>query len=367
MLLNSRLARTLFGAEPRLQRMLQYWAATGLLYLVSSVIILLQMQIGVTEPAAGIYLAAYGLSGTAFFYVLVRRSVACRIAPTTLAVLQGLFAISCNMWVYAISGTMRAASLIMLLVVITFCTFALRPRQTQLLSATALVGMGGTMWWLATTDPLRFPPHVEALTFAFMSSALLAITLLTGEMNKLRAHLKHQKEELQAAVARIRTLATLDDLTALANRRYMNEVLEAEERRQGTRGGTTCIALLDIDFFKNVNDQYGHAGGDAVLSAFAAAARAGLRSSDVLARWGGEEFLLLLPDTGLAEAKHVLQRIADQVGAMQVPGLDLARRISFSGGLAARIEGEAFADTISRADKALYTAKALGRNRLIVA
>jgi diguanylate cyclase (GGDEF)-like protein len=366
MLVNSRLSKTLFGVEPKLQRMLQYWAATGLLYAVCCMLILLQVGIGVTAPAAGIGLTLYSLTGVAFFYLLVRRSVAYRIAPTALAVLQGLFAISCNIWVYAISGPLRAASLIMLLVVISFCSFALRPRQTLLLSAAALVGMGATMWWHAASDPLRFPPQVESLTFAFMTAALLAITLLTGEMNKLRARLKLQKAEQLAAMATIRALATLDDLTALANRRYMNEVLEAEERRQGARGDA-CIALLDIDFFKNVNDTYGHAGGDAVLRAFAGAARAGLRGADVLARWGGEEFLLLLPDTGLAEAKSVLQRIADQVGAMQVPGVDPARKISFSGGLAVRTEGEAFADTIGRADKALYLAKATGRNRLIVA
>lgn len=364
--LTSRLATILFSAQPKLQRMLQYWAATVVLYMICGVLVSLQVAAGATEPGVAARLVTYGMGGVAFFYALVRCSVQ-RIAPTTLAVLQGLFAISCNMWVYAVSGPLRAPSALILLVVITFCTFALRPRQTMLLSATAVAGMGGTMWWHAATDPLHFPPQVEALTFGYLAAALLAITLLTGEMNKLRARLKHQKEELQAAVAKIRTLATLDDLTALANRRYMNEVLEAEERRQGGRGGSTCIALLDIDFFKHVNDHHGHAGGDAVLRAFAEAARNGLRSSDVLARWGGEEFLLLLPDTGLAEAKHVLQRMADQVGAMQVPGLELGRKISFSGGLAARIEDEAFADTISRADKSLYAAKALGRNRLIVA
>ena len=97
----------------------------------------------------------------------------------------------------------------------------------------------------------------------------------------------------------IRTLATMDELTSLANRRHMNEVLGAEERRKGMPSRRVCIALLDIDFFKNINDRYGHAGGDAVLRTFAAAARAELRANDVLARWGGEEFLLLLPDTGL--------------------------------------------------------------------
>jgi diguanylate cyclase (GGDEF)-like protein len=269
------------------------------------------------------------------------------------------------MWIYTVSLPLRGATLIMVLVVITFCTFALRPRQTLLLSALAIAGVGATMWSLAVRDPAHYPPAVEGLNFAFMSAALISITLLTGEMNKLRARLKRQKEELLAAVATIRTLATVDELTALANRRHMNEVLAAEERRQPH--GATSIALLDIDFFKTVNDRFGHAHGDAVLRAFASAAQEALRGSDMLARWGGEEFLLMLPGTDLAEAQRVLARMAERVALMEVPEVDLERPISFSAGLTVRAGGEPFADTISRADKALYRAKAEGRDRVVAA
>ena len=109
--------------------------------------------------------------------------------------------------------------------------------------------------------------------------------------------------------------------------------------------------MLDIDFFKQVNDRHGHATGDAVLRCFSAAARASLRANDVLARWGGEEFLLLLPDAAPEDARAVLERMAERVHAMAVPGLE-GDRISFSAGLAARRAGEASADVISRADKA---------------
>jgi diguanylate cyclase (GGDEF)-like protein len=359
------LARILFGVEPKLHRMLQYWAATAALYLFCITLVLFQIALGVTAPGPGIALCSYGAAGALFFYGLVRGSVRLDINPGTLAVLQGLFAISCAMGIYAISGPLRDASLAMPVVVIAFCTFSLRPRQTLLLAAITAAGLGATMWWLQARNPLRYPPPEEAMTFAYLTAALVPIALLTGAMSKLRARLKRQKEELLTAVATIRTLATVDELTSLANRRYMNEVLADEERRQGPRGQPTCIAVLDIDFFKSVNDRHGHAAGDAVLRSFAGAARAELRTSDVLARWGGEEFLLMLPDTDLDEAGQVLQRMAQRVGAMQVPGVELARQVSFSGGLAARRDGESFAEAIGRADKALYLAKSAGRDRVI--
>jgi diguanylate cyclase (GGDEF)-like protein len=361
------LASLLLGSDPRLQRMLLYWAATGTLYGVCIVLIELAALYGLADRGPARELSVYGACGVLFFMALVRASSALRIAPKTLATLQGLFAISCNVWVYTVTGPLRAASLIMLLVVITFCTFALRPRQTLLLSAAGIAGTGAVMWWKASHDPLHYPPAVEALTFGFMSAALVSITLLTGEMNKLRARLKRHKEELLAAVATIRKLATMDELTALANRRRMNEVLAEEEQRQAARGVPTCIALLDIDFFKTINDRFGHAQGDAVLRSFAEAARSVLRGSDMLARWGGEEFLLMLPNTCVHEAQRVLERMARQVQEMAVPGVALGRPVTFSTGLAERIGNEPFADTINRADKALYRAKAEGRDRVITA
>jgi diguanylate cyclase (GGDEF)-like protein len=224
---------------------------------------------------------------------------------------------------------------------------------------------GGTLAWLVAHDPLRYPAHIESVHFGLATASLLAVSLLTGEMGKLRLRLKQQKEELLAAVATIRTLATVDELTSLANRRHMNEVLGAEERRGSGGGQPVCIALLDIDFFKSVNDRYGHAGGDAVLRTFSATAREALRGGDVLARWGGEEFLLMLPNTGLAEATPVLQRMAERVRAMRIGELDRELTITFSAGLAERSGDEPFADTISRADRALYIAKASGRNQVI--
>ncbi len=361
-----RLGKLLMGTDPKVRRMVAYWSATVVLYMAIAALMQVAVRFGLAERNAVDVLTAYGVCGLLLFAVLVRASAVLGIAPRLLSMLQGLFAVSCNIWLYTVSGPLREASLITLLVVITFCTFSLRPRQTMLLSAISLAGMGLAMWHGVTQDPSHYPVAIEALTFGFASVGLIAITLLTGQMNTLRARLKNQKEELLVALATIRTLATMDDLTALANRRHMNDVLADEERRQPS-AGATCIALIDIDFFKDINDRFGHAQGDTVLREFAGAALGALRGSDTLARWGGEEFLLMLPTTEVAEATQVLARMAAAVAAMRLPGVELGRTVTFSAGVTARDGDEPFAETISRADKALYRAKAEGRDRVITA
>jgi diguanylate cyclase (GGDEF)-like protein len=367
---SARLSRLLFGAEPKLRRMMSYWGATAALYTVFMGILIEVGQRQLIDRGDALALAGYAAGGIVLSYLLVRLGARFGLAPTGAAALQAVFGISCNMWAYSITGPLRGATLMGLMVVVVFCTFALRPRQTLALTAVGLVGMGTTMWWHQAHDPLHYPPLVEAVTFAILAGCSMAVTVLTGEASKLRVRLKGQKEDLLKALDTIRTLATIDELTALSNRRHMNEMLAAEERRHRPAGvslSVTCIALLDIDFFKQINDRHGHAAGDEVLRRFAAAARAELRAGDVLARWGGEEFLLMLPDTSEAAAQAVVERIRARVGLLEVDGVTEDRRISFSAGLTARRGAEALADTVNRADKALYQAKSSGRDRVVSA
>ncbi len=364
-----RLAALVLGTDTSLRRMLQYWAATCVLYSACAVLLLVQAEQGFSDRTSAHELIGYGGGVAAAYYLVIRFSSRIGLKPDQLAVTQAVFSLACTVFLYAFSGPLRAATLVMTVVIIVFCMFAARPRQTMLLSLIALAGMGATMWWLALHDPARFPPAQEALSFGYLAAALLSTAVLSGEMHKLRSRLKRQRRELTEALDTIRVLATVDELTSLVNRRRMHEVLEAEERRQpaGRNGqALSCIALIDIDFFKQVNDQYGHAAGDSVLRSFSQAARACLRGDDVLARWGGEEFLLLLPDASLDAARGVLERMAEQVHTMPVPGVE-GRRISFSAGLATRNAGEPFADAIHRADKALYRAKESGRDRIVLA
>ncbi|NML61736.1 GGDEF domain-containing protein [Massilia sp. RP-1-19] len=364
MALASRLRRLLLGSDPRLARMLGYWAATCLLYLIGGILVVLQVRAGAADRDSAMLLVGIGVAGVAAFALLVRASGVLRISPSMLAVWQALYAIACNIGAYVVTGPLRGVYLIFLLVVMVFCAFSLRPRHTILLCASTLAMLGATMLWLVASDRVAYPAYIEGVHFVSAACALVSVTLLTGEMSKMRLRMKQQKEDLLDAMATIRQLATLDELTSLANRRHMNEVLVEQERRHDAAGQPTCIALIDLDFFKSVNDRYGHAAGDAVLRAFSNAARSALRSQDVLARWGGEEFLLLLPGAPPDQARMVVRRMAERVAAAPLTEVASDLRITFSAGIAQRQPGEPFADTITRADKALYDAKSSGRNRI---
>jgi diguanylate cyclase (GGDEF)-like protein len=365
MSLRHKLAQVFIGEDPKLRRLLGYWGATVVFYILCLFLMIGLIEAGIVDRAIGVLLNWFGMSSVFAFYGLIRFSRQLGILPSHLALLQAMLAIGCNIAIYAITGPLRGATLIVMPVIIVFCTFSLRPRATLALCACSIGALGVTISLMMARDPATYPLQIEVVHFALASTSMIAVALLTGEMSKLRARLKRQKEELLSAVSTIRTLATVDELTSLANRRHMNEVLGAEERRQSAGRKPVCIALLDIDFFKSINDRYGHAGGDAVLRTFAGAVRDELRADDVLARWGGEEFLLMLPDTELNEATRVLNRMAERVGAMRISELDRELTITFSAGLVERCGGEPFADTISRADRAMYIAKSSGRNQVI--
>lgn len=198
---------------------------------------------------------------------------------------------------------------------------------------------------------------------------LLSSTFLTTRVQSTRQHLRRQKAELARALEQIRQLATHDDLTGLLNRRAMLDRMQLEQHRSLRSGSPLLIAQLDIDHFKAVNDTHGHAAGDLVLQSFADTVRRNVRDTDVLARWGGEEFVLLLCDTPAADAVALMERLRQAVQAMQVPvpqgGGPITVTVSI--GLARHAPADPLAGTLERADRALYAAKAGGRNRVVPA
>ena len=171
-----------------------------------------------------------------------------------------------------------------------------------------------------------------------------------------------------ARMRRLRELAATDPLTGVANRRSIERLGEeaiAEARRHGE---PLCVLILDIDHFKRVNDRYGHLTGDEALARVATACGAALRQFDQLGRIGGEEFLVLLPRTELAQARQVAERIRATVEALDFAGIDPDLRLSISIGVAELREGDPNLRALAeRADAALYAAKDAGRNRLVAA
>lgn len=165
-------------------------------------------------------------------------------------------------------------------------------------------------------------------------------------------------DELNCA---LQIAATVDALTGALNRHRIEEVLREELERSTRYGHPLAMILLDLDYFKQTNDNYGHLAGDMVLKSVVAFIRQIIRSSDTLGRWGGEEFMLLAPETNLAQAARLAEKVRQSIACCAIDGVG---QITVSCGVAEMRTGDREEDLIKRADDALYAAKRRGRNRV---
>jgi diguanylate cyclase (GGDEF)-like protein len=280
---------------------------------------------------------------------------------------QMVFAITSDAIAYAMAGPMRGATFVVLLAILMFGMFQLRPRALLRVSLYALGLFGTAMAVMAWQLPQVYRPAVELGHFLMLAATLPAVSLLAGRLTVLRERSRHQRRDLAEALARIQALAMRDELTGLINRRHMLELLEQERQRCVRSGRTFCVAMIDIDRFKEVNDRYGHAAGDEVLQRLAREALSAVRVADVLARWGGDEFVLLLSDARLQLARGGVERVRQRIEAVSLRVGERPLQVTSSAGLAEHIAGESVATALARADAALYEAKAQGRNRTVAA
>jgi diguanylate cyclase (GGDEF)-like protein len=183
----------------------------------------------------------------------------------------------------------------------------------------------------------------------------------------LEKRVAERTQDLVAANARLAEMATLDGLTGLFNRRHFFELAEREMARFRREKRPMGLAMVDIDHFKRINDRYGHPAGDKVIREVAARIQAGVRQNDIVARYGGEEIIVLMPDTTVEAAPVVAERIRRDVAAAQIRHQNVPIKVAISVGVAmAKPEQELLA-LIEEADAALYKAKQSGRNRTVVA
>lgn len=223
---------------------------------------------------------------------------------------------------------------------------------------------------LAIWAPERVSLVLELIILFSYSLVLVQTMVIAQYITALRNKLLRKNQDLASAAERLEDLATRDVLTRLPNRRAAISQLEAESARQRRRKPRSdaqplCIALLDVDHFKHINDNYGHSAGDEVLKAIGATLQASIRECDFVARYGGEEFVAALPNTSVNDAAGVLERIRAAIEALDgqsIAGLD--RPITLSIGLAAHQSSERIEQTLAHADAALYRAKAGGRNQI---
>jgi two-component system cell cycle response regulator len=181
---------------------------------------------------------------------------------------------------------------------------------------------------------------------------------------------KRYNDRLRSSVRQTIELAVTDGLTGLNNRRYLDNHLKVLFNRAAARGRALSVCITDIDRFKQVNDTYGHDAGDEVLKEFARRIRSTVRGADLACRYGGEEFVVVMPDTDAAAAATIAERLRDIIERtpFSLPGTDLDLTVTASLGIATNVPGvETPEQLLKKADKALYEAKNSGRNRVVAA
>ncbi|WP_319523477.1 diguanylate cyclase [Breoghania sp.] len=191
--------------------------------------------------------------------------------------------------------------------------------------------------------------------------ALIMVCLMafTYEYSRKLAH-----QELVVLSEKLEQAAKTDELTGLSNRRDMKEKLRYEANRSARSQRPFCLLLADIDDFKRINDDHGHDAGDLVLQALSGRMTVSLRKQDGIARWGGEEFLILLPESGMEEGRTIAERLLKAIAGQPFRIQDKSLQLSLSIGLARFDPGSDLEKTITRADQALYRAKHKGKKRV---
>lgn len=216
------------------------------------------------------------------------------------------------------------------------------------------LGMDKVMRDLPPYDVLT-AQTLSGLRYFNITVTVLLLTYLSGIY--LRLVTKAEKE--------LRILATTDPLTQLLNRRSLMEIAEYEVVQRKRHQAPLAFILADIDHFKSINDQYGHAAGDVVLKAVSQTLRQASREQDSIARWGGEEFLILMPDAAKDIAIKVAERLRQQVETLAVPFNGTVIKVSMTFGVSTHQNDEVVDAPINRADTALYKGKVAGRNQVV--
>jgi len=208
-------------------------------------------------------------------------------------------------------------------------------------------------------------PLYTATFDTFIKFIALSSFTLSSTFAFFQAHARTTSiEENDRLNQELQYIASTDELTELANRRDMSARLEFEQKRSNRSGAAFSVIIADIDYFKRVNDNFGHDTGDTVLKAFADVFSARFRDTDKVGRWGGEEFLVILPNTTLAEAGNIADAVRKSVSQTGLLPNMPHRLITMSAGVASSSEAEDVAELLKLADDRLYEAKDSGRNRI---
>lgn len=310
----------------------------------------------------------YDLVWMGLSYALVRSGMTAQFKDPAMTLAQVWLALGSIVLSFALIDVGRLALLPLMGATLALGLYQLPPRHIVLSGAVVLVVLGVLTWLMSMLAGEGFQAGAVTISLVAAAAGLPVLALLAGKVQAAQADDAQQRHDLQAALDQLQALSTQDALTGLANHRHMLDCLTAECKRHARGGRPFCVAMLDVDHLQEVNDTQGREQGDEVLKQLATLAKAHLRASDVMGRWGGEEFVLLLPDTDLEGGKRSLDRLRDYLftrwgfysGGRWAP-------MNCSAGVTRYRSGEDIRQTLARAEDALRAAKTRQHDRAVAA
>ena len=357
--------RTAKELARRARQRRQIQAMVCVSYVIDALILLIYSEAGTIPASIGPAYAAIGLFSVACYMVLSETGLTERLKDHYFVAPQSVVGMTISLGFVYVAPQVGVLFLCTLFIIFNFASLRSTPWQTAAVWTLMTLGLAGL--FLLTDKPISMPYGTPLERFATMSVFALTIgrCMFLGIFSaSMRQSLYDRGLKLKEAYRRIEELAELDELTGSYNRRCIMRMLD-EEITRARRTGTPCsIALIDLDWFKRINDAYGHPTGDEVLRTFAITTFANIRGIDRFGRYGGEEFLLVLPETPSDGAAQILDRLRLIIADLDWSAFSPGMRVTISAGITALQPDETPDTFLARADSALYSAKARGRNQI---
>jgi diguanylate cyclase len=337
----------------------------GVSYVIDAGVLLLYAQAGATPLMIAPAYAASGLTLVIFSIILSEFGFNERFKDHYLVAPQATLCMLIALAFTYIAPEVGGMFLCTLFIVFSFSSLRSTPAQTMAIWTAMTICLAGL--FLLTDKPVSMPhgSHLERFATLLVFVLTIGRCMFLGIFSSsLKQSLYQSGLKLKEAYKRIEELAELDELTGSYNRRCIMRMLDEEIARAGRNGAPCSIALIDLDWFKRINDAFGHPTGDEVLRTFAITMFANIRGIDRFGRYGGEEFLLVLPDMSTDNAVRALDRLRAIIAELDWSAFSPDMSVTISAGVATLKPEETPDSFLARADRALYAAKARGRNRI---
>lgn len=365
----SKLAQWVMGPDKSLHIWIHICLIASALYVCPTLsFIFYCLPAGLLTPQWTFAFVTASLIGALLPLILVRSGWTQHFADPGLVQAQILWGCLLCALGFAVIPSGRAYALQLLCVAMAFGLIHIQPRQAVATGGLVILAFVGIYFhevgWTDTQGSKNLELRLQLLMGAMI---IWLLTLQMRHQCRIRLGVSQEKQRLLATMEQVRQAIKFDPLTQLYNRQHMTTLIENEAARHERTGLGFCLALIDLDHFKSINDQMGHHAGDSVLKRFAVCAKERLRETDTLGRWGGEEFVLLVPDTTVGpQGMRAVERLREYVGGQRLCPEGSPHQVTFSAGVAIRRTGESIEHLFERADNALYAAKQQGRNRTIL-